>query len=212
MRRRSTSASGSRKRRRRKPPYVATNWSWRPPAMPASTASSRHARSAIARTVGASPRAEDNALTSATSRAPELPRPDPCGASESVCTLQASTGRRRTPAERSASGPAPSEVRRVGNFQTLAKVSGRESNSAELRAGLLREHRARSRRRRPSLLSGGERRNVGPSTGEIEANRRGSTSDPAHRVTHQSCTVGSSPRMSIVTPRTLRFIPCSPRA
>src|SRR5438093_1308995 len=62
-----------------------------------------------------------------------------------------------------------------------------------------------------SAFSGGERRDVGPSSGKVEPYRsRGTTG--VHGATHQSWTVGSSPRRSIVTPCTRRFIPCSPRA
>src|SRR5512133_3207547 len=62
-----------------------------------------------------------------------------------------------------------------------------------------------------------ERRNVGPPAGEVESYRRrgfelrSTVRLPAHRSTHQSCTVGSSPRRSMVTPWSLRFIPWSPR-
>ncbi len=209
--RRSTSASGSRKR---KPQEAAVR---RHELVLASAGDAcfdglEPARQVGDRSgVGASPRAEDSALTSATSRAPELPSPDPAERPNRSVTLQAPTGRRRTPAERRASGPARPRCDASGT----SRLSPRSRPRVELqepRAGLLRGHRARSRRRRPS-------RPLGRRTAARRSIHRRNRDEPARRH-ERSRSSGDppvvhgrhSPRMSIVTPRTLRFIPCSPRA
>jgi hypothetical protein len=64
-----------------------------------------------------------------------------------------------------------------------------------------------------ATLSGREGGDVSPAASQIEADgSRGREGVPrarlrSHRATHQSCTVTSSPLMSMVTPRTRRFIP-----
>src|SRR5207245_649636 len=92
---------------------AAANWSCLPPGIPASTVSRYHACSAISRSDGRSPRAPLSAATSATSSAPELPSPDPGGASERVVRVQAlCTGNIRSAAltrSRRPSGTSPRE-------------------------------------------------------------------------------------------------------
>ena len=149
------------------------NWSWRPPGMPASTASSRQASSATSRASRLSPRAADSAATRATSSAPELPRPEPGGASDRVVSVQAPTGSRRRPACSSASRPSRASAAGSGT----SRLASRSSETS------------RKPRRRPARTSawanspiaagddhaaftGGERRDVGPAAGEVQPHRR----------------------------------------
>src|SRR2546426_11044718 len=62
-----------------------------------------------------------------------------------------------------------------------------------------------------------EGRDVGPAAGEVETDGGGRMEfsrlvAPSHGSVRHAATVGNSPRTSIRTPLTRRFIPCTPRA
>src|SRR5207245_4856723 len=68
-----------------------------------------------------------------------------------------------------------------------------------------------------AALARRERRDVGPAAGKVETHRGGRVEfgglvAPLHGAVRHPATVGNSPRTSIRTPLTRRFIPCTPRA
>ena len=113
--------------------------------------------------------------------------------------------------------PVDDEPRRIGALQLLAEIFGYEpeERATDLELGVRVEldrgidHEA--------ALAGRERRHVGPTTRQVEAHG-GAGPDvlrqvaALHGAIHHSAMFASSPRRSIRTPRTRRFIPCTPRA
>src|SRR5207247_8302798 len=68
-----------------------------------------------------------------------------------------------------------------------------------------------------AALARRERGDVGPTAGKVETHRGGPVAfggqvAPLHGAVRHPATVGNSPRTSIRTPLTRRFIPCTPRA
>src|SRR3989442_3740304 len=111
--------------------------------------------------------------------------------------------------------PVDDEPRGVGALQFLTEILGHEPEelAADLELGVRVEldggidHEA--------ALTGRERRHVGPPAGQVEARGGASPEVPGevaafHGAIHHSAMFASSPRRSIRTPRTRRFIPCNP--
>ena len=109
------------------------------------------------------------------------------------------------------------EPRGVDALQFLTEIFGDEPEelAAECELGVRVEldrgihHEA--------ALAGREGRHVGPPARQVEAHRGAGPEvlrevAALHGAIHHSATFASSPRRSIRTPRTLRFIPCTPRA
>ena len=143
----------------------------------------------------------------ATSSAPELPSPEPGGASERVVSAHGPTGSRRRPAWSKASGPVAESSAPSGSVYPRAEILGGEPETRPAEPNPRVSEVADRRRHDGASLPGRKRRHVGPAAGEIEPHRRRRAEDSTHGATRQSCTVGSSPLRSMVTPRTRRFMP-----
>src|SRR5205823_14182122 len=112
--------------------------------------------------------------------------------------------------------PVGHEAARVGALELLAQVLRYQADerAAELQVDVRRETDAPVHDDAP--FARGKRGHVGPAAGEVEARRRRRPEcarqlAPLHGATCQRVTAGSSPRTSMRTPCTRRFMPCTPR-
>ena len=145
----------------------------------------------------------------ATSIAPELPSPLPCGASEWVLSGPGpeQPQARALQRELAVSG----QRRQVGVLQRLLQLLRLEEISPLARPDLRVGAEPQRGGHHHAALASGVGRHVGPPAREVESHRCG-RAERGHGATDHRCTLGSSPRKSISTSFTLRLAPCSPAA
>ena len=108
------------------------------------------------------------------------------------------------------------ESSRIDALELLSQILRHEADprAAELHLDAGREIDRRAHHH--AAFAGGEGRDVGPAAREVQAHGRRRAEfrghvAPPHGAVRHAVTLGSSPRRSIRTPCTRRFIPCSPR-
>ena len=147
--------------------------------MPASSASSRQARSAISRTEVRRPAAAASAATSATSIAPELPRPLPGGASDRVArehgAASGAAGGPRATARAGRRRRAPRHRGTRGRLEILRDQDIPRVARHHLRVGV-ELHARRTRPRRPRARSRAARRSTRRRSRAAPAPPRGTAS------------------------------------
>ena len=105
----------------------------------------------------------------------------------------------------------------VGALELLSQILGDEADQVAAERQLRVRLEADGGVHDDAALARGKRWHVRPPAGQVETHRRGGVIRrrqlaASHGDVHQSCSVTSSPRTSMVTPCTRRFMPLTPRA